>query len=67
VTTGIDLATHKDRLRVLVDGQPVAFTVNQNELEVTMPAAPPGKQAVVVRLQVGPVSIPGERIFTYER
>ena len=67
---GADLTKFKDRVRVLVDGQPVAVEPqitkpSEATLKVTMPPKPAGKTQVVVRVYVGQVLLPGERTFTY--
>lgn len=67
VTSGIDLTKYKDRIRVLVDGQPAGGEFkSQTEITFRVPGpVPPSKMANVI-LYVHGLPVPGQRPLTYK-
>jgi hypothetical protein len=63
-TTGVDLEKYKGELKVVIDGLPADWNVkSSNTIEATLPQEHGTKSRVV--LMIGPLTVPGETIFTY--
>lgn len=67
---GVDVDKYKPKIRVYVDGTPTSFdqaTSTGNKLaQVKIPPAAPGQPFATVRVQVGPVTLQGERQQPYK-
>jgi phage gp36-like protein len=69
LTTGVDFDKYKGKIKVYVDGRPTSFDeANSKDGKIAQAVIPPGTagQSVPVRVQVGPVSLPGERPIRYQ-
>jgi hypothetical protein len=60
------LEKYKTQMRVLVDGAPVSFNVENNKLNVTMPKRQDGKaRDVVLQLRLGQIPVLGHATYLY--
>lgn len=67
VTSGIDLTKYKDRVRVLVAGQPAGGDVtSQTEITFQVPGPVPASKMANVILYVHGLPVPGQRPLTYK-
>jgi hypothetical protein len=68
--TGVDIDQYKGRIKVIVDSKPTLFDEDQSAdgkiVDATIPAAAAGQLAATVRVQVGPVTLQGDRQCRYQ-
>jgi len=70
LVTGVNVEKYKERIKVFVDGKPTLFdqatSGNGKIAKATISPAAPGQTFAVVRVQVGPVTLQGERQCRYQ-
>lgn len=70
LVTGVDVDKYKEKIRVFVDGKPTLFDQASSDsgkiADAKIPPAAPGQPFAVVRVQVGPVTLHGERQIRYQ-